>query len=133
MDRHTRQMRLAEVGPEGQARIARAVVDVPGTGLAAEVAARYLAGAGVACVRVQDPSAAAAARALDASVRVERIGEGEQEDGKTGSPLGRNQILPVFPSSCFSSEDMKDPIARELATGALLALEALKAALRHGS
>src|SRR5450755_2971486 len=101
MDRHTRHVRLADVGAEGQARIGRAVVDVPGRGLAAVVAARYLAGAGVACVRVQDPAAGVAARAVDASVRVEFIGEGP---------------------SCSSSEELQDPTARALATGALLAL-----------
>jgi hypothetical protein len=113
MDRHSRQMRLADVGPEGQACFSRAVVDVPGSGLAAQVAARYLAGAGVGCVRVELPAVGAAARAVDASVRVE--------------------ILPVFPSSCLSPEALQDPTTRALATGALLALEALKAALRHGS
>jgi len=40
------------VGEAGQARIARARVVVHSKGLAAEVAARYLAGAGVAEVRM---------------------------------------------------------------------------------
>jgi len=130
MDRHTRQVRLADVGPEGQARIARAVVDVPGTGLAAEVAARYLAGAGVGGVRVQDPAAGAAARAVDASVRVEALTEGEKQGGKETRREATNLLLSSPP--CFSLDELRDPTARALATGALLALGALRAALRLG-
>jgi hypothetical protein len=45
--RYTRQVRLAEVGEEGQARLFAAVVGLSCTGLAARVEARYLRGAGV--------------------------------------------------------------------------------------
>jgi hypothetical protein len=45
--RFTRQVRLAEVGEEGQSRLASAVVRVAGEGLASAVEARYLRGAGV--------------------------------------------------------------------------------------
>ena len=114
MDRHTRHVRLAAVGAEGQARIGRAVVDVPGRGLAAVVAARYLAGAGVACVRVQDPAAGVAARAVDAGVRVE--------------------IVPTLTAPGVETPvELRDSTARELASGALLALQALRRALEERS
>jgi hypothetical protein len=48
--RFTRQVRLAEVGEAGQAKLSRAAVRVPASGLAAAVEARYLTGAGVAVV-----------------------------------------------------------------------------------
>ncbi|MGD0530047.1 MAG: hypothetical protein ABSE49_33235, partial [Polyangiaceae bacterium] len=71
MDRHARQAQLAGVGASGQARIRRATAEVRLEGLAADVAARYLAGAGVSGLRVRAEELAAGARALDASVRVE--------------------------------------------------------------
>jgi len=45
--RYTRQVRLAEVGEAGQARLASAHACVHGDGMAADVEARYLRGAGV--------------------------------------------------------------------------------------
>jgi hypothetical protein len=48
--RFTRQVRLAEVGEEGQARLEGALVRVEGDGLAGRVEARYLRGAGVGVV-----------------------------------------------------------------------------------
>jgi hypothetical protein len=71
MDRHGRQTRLVEVGAAGGARIAAAAVDVCLAGVAADVAARYLAGAGVGTLRVGTERAAAHARAVDPAVRVE--------------------------------------------------------------
>jgi hypothetical protein len=97
MDRHARQVRLAGVGAEGQARIAQAVVDIPLAGLAAEIAARYLAGAGVAALRVEDPVAGVPPEPFD-------------------PPL-----------------EIRDPVARSVAVGALVALRALKAALGDAS
>jgi hypothetical protein len=113
MQRHGRQARLAEIGAEGQARIARAAVDLPIDGFAADVAVRYLAGAGVSRIRVRDGALAAAARAVDPAVVVEvdsRLGT-EQDPG--GVPL-------------------RDPAARELAKGAFWALRALRSALEGG-
>ncbi len=108
--RHTRQVRLAEVGADGQGRIARACVNVYGRGLAAQVAARYLAGAGVARLRVGDEAVAAAARTIDASVKVE-----------------------VDPSLAVDRADataeLQDPTARALGAGALAALRAIREAL----
>ncbi|HEX8794500.1 MAG TPA: hypothetical protein VF765_26325 [Polyangiaceae bacterium] len=108
--RHTRQVRLAEVGADGQGRIARATVDVHGRGLAAQVAARYVAGAGVARLRVGDDAVAAAARGIDAAVAVE-----------------------VVPSLAVERADapaeLVDPTARALGAGALAALRAIREAL----
>jgi len=111
MDRHARQSKLVEIGPGGQARIAGARVDVALDGVAAEVAARYLAGAGVGGLRVRSQGTAAAARAVDASIPVE-----------------------VWPSVEASPEptalaSLRDPAARALGQGALVALEALRGAL----
>lgn len=108
--RHTRQVRLAEVGADGQGRIARASVDVPGRGLAAQVAARYLAGAGVSRLRVADEATAQGARAIDASVHVEV--DASLSTGRADAP-----------------EELRDPTARALGAGALAALRALRDAL----
>jgi hypothetical protein len=111
MDRHARQSRLAEIGPAGQARIARARVDVGLDGLAGEIAARYLAGAGVGGVRVRTGAAAEGARAVDAGVAV------EVDAGLAPSP------------EPAAAAGLRDPAARELLRGAMLALEALRGAL----
>jgi len=115
MDRHARQARLADVGAEGQARIRRASVDVPLDGFAADVAARYLAGAGVACVRVCDDALGDGARAIDASVRVV-----------------------IDPSLAVASSDpemldLDDTSARDLARGALFALRAIRSIIEDRS
>ena len=54
MHRHTRHIRLAEVGESGQARLAAGEVHVRSRGLAGAIAARYLEGAGVAALCVAD-------------------------------------------------------------------------------
>ena len=113
MRRHARQTRLAEVGPGGQAKIAAASAEVPGEGLAALVAARYLAGAGLAGLRVREAAAAAWAQAMDARVRVDV------------DPLLEG-ALPAAPS------EIRDPAARQLAAGALHALGVLRSVLALG-
>jgi hypothetical protein len=117
MDRHTRQTRLVDVGPEGQARLARAEVEVPGRDLAAMVAARYLAGAGVARLLVEDARVAAAARAVDPRVAVDVV-----PPSVGGSPRGDH-----------SDDGFTDPSARAVATGAMTALAAIARALREAS
>jgi hypothetical protein len=97
------------VGPEGQTRIGRAVVDVPFGGLAGEVAVRYLAGAGVGVVRVGDARLASVARAVDPEAIV--------------------QIAGVSAPSPPLREAWRHDAARELARGAVWALEALRAAI----
>ena len=110
MQRHTRQIRLTDVGARGQERIARAEVAIPGSGLSAEVAARYLAGAGIGALTVEDERIAAAARAVDAAVVV-RI-----------APTANPDEIPA-------PAQLEDPAARELAAGSLFALAALREAL----
>jgi hypothetical protein len=110
MDRHARQARLVEVGPEGQARIARAVVPVGVNGLAADAAVRYLAGAGVSEVRVRDPALGEVARVLDPAVRVE--------------------VDARLPDASTTGFDLRDPVARAFAGGAVIALRALRGAIR---
>jgi hypothetical protein len=111
MERHARQSRLAGVGAEGQARIEAASVDVPLRGFAGEVAARYLAGAGVGSLRVPDEAVGRAARAIDARVRV--VVEPSLAAGAVPVPAG-----------------FEDRAAADLAAGALHALRALNACLQ---
>ncbi|HEX3769709.1 MAG TPA: hypothetical protein VHV30_02535 [Polyangiaceae bacterium] len=111
MSRHGRQTRLAEVGVEGQARIAGATLTVASRGLAAEVATRYLAGAGVGCLRVDDARLEEIAAAVDPSVSV------EMADG----------VLPAAPASDLAG--LVDPGARAVAEGAREALRSLRAVL----
>jgi hypothetical protein len=112
MDRHGRQTRLAEVGDLGQAQIARARVDVRAGGFAGEIAARYLAGAGVCGLRVQSESIASAARAVDSAVEVTVAALEDDVDETAGG------------------FDLSEPAARQLAQGSQLALEALLEAVR---
>jgi hypothetical protein len=109
MQRHARQMRLAEVGSIGQAAIGRRRVDVCLEGLAADVAVRYLVGAGVGALRVRDAGLAARAAAIDGTVAVE--------------------VDPTLPAGGPVGYDLADPATREVARGARFALAELKAAL----
>jgi hypothetical protein len=63
--RHLRQMRVPDVGHEGQRAIAEATATVPGDDLASEVALRYLAGAGVGTLVVANERLATLGRAID--------------------------------------------------------------------
>ena len=116
MDRHARQARLTGVGCEGQTRIEGARVDVPLDGLAADVAARYLAGAGVAAVRVRSAAVAEGARAIDRRVAIEVTPALRSEPSETGPAAG-----------------LRDPVARELARGALCALRVVRVVLQDPS
>lgn len=113
MDRHDRQSRLAEVGSAGQARIGAATVDVRLEGLAAEIATRYLAGAGVGRLCVRDRALADAATSIDPGVRVEVRDPGAAHDDAT--------------------PDLRDPEAREAARGARQALRVLRSLVEGAS
>jgi len=119
VDRHDRQSRLAGVGAAGQQRIAAALVDVQADGLAGEVAARYLAGAGVGRLHVRDRALAQAAASVDPSVRVE-VGASPAPAATAGPSTDE---LPGF----------RDPSARDVARGAREALRALRGLLEDGS
>ncbi|MCL2447470.1 MAG: hypothetical protein FWD17_00830 [Polyangiaceae bacterium] len=112
MHRHARQARLAEVGPEGQVRIARASVAVRLEGASADVAVRYLAGAGVVRLCVRDASLEAVARAIDPSAQV------SVDRAMTTDDADRALDVPFH-----------DPAARDLGRGALLALRELRSAI----
>jgi hypothetical protein len=114
MQRHARQAKLREVGAAGQARITLARVDVRLDGLAGDVAACYVAGAGVGCVRVRDERVAAIVRAIDPAVCAE-----------VDSTLSADE-----PASAF---DLREPTARAIAQGAHAALLALRAVLEETS
>jgi hypothetical protein len=119
MDRHDRQARLAEVGAAGQDRIAAATVAIRTDGLAAQVATRYLAGAGVGVLRVRDRALVAAASAVDPQVRVEIVAsEAEGPDAATA-----DAAPPGF----------HDAGARDVARGAREALRALRRLLEVAS
>jgi hypothetical protein len=110
--RHTRQVRLAEIGDEGQARIVATTAVVDGEGLAGTIEARYLAGAGVGKIATGNQSIAEAARAVDSTVQIvppspNRLGLG------AAPPFG-----------------VRDPTALEVATGAWRALAHIRRAVR---
>lgn len=113
MVRHPRQTALREVGAVGQARIEAARAEVRLDGLAARVAVRYLAGAGVGCLCVRSEGLAALARTIDPNVRVEI--DASLPTGDDEEPLGAS-----------------DPFARELSRGAHGALRVLRVALGIG-
>jgi hypothetical protein len=113
MDRHGRQDRLAEVGSQGQARIAAATADVRLTGLAGEVATRYLAGAGVGRLRVREAGLVAVASAVDPAVRVEVVDAGVS-------------------AGAFAGDPFRDPAAAAVAHGAREALRILRGILEVG-
>jgi hypothetical protein len=125
MDRHDRQARLAEVGAEGQERVAAATVEVRAGAFAAEVATRYLAGAGVGRLRVRDGALAAAAAAIDpaVSVEVEEPRALSIVDGPRTSWMAEGE----------ASAGFHDPSAREAMRGAREALRALRAILEGAS
>jgi hypothetical protein len=113
--RHTRQVRLAEIGEVGQERIEATTAYVDDEGIAGTLEARYLAGAGVGKIATASPGIADAARAVDPNVHLiegarVRLGHGEPP------PFG-----------------IKDPVALEVARGAWRALAHVRRAVRRGS
>lgn len=109
--RHTRQVRLVDVGEAGQARLASAIVDVGSTGFAGAIEARYLAAAGVGTLRVREDAHAAAAREMDGTTRIGSM--------TSGAPVA---------AAPAAFEDL-DPAARDVAIGAWRALASVRRAL----
>ena len=117
--RHARQARLEEVGDAGQRRLEESTCTVRGAGLAAEVEARYLVGAGVGRVLVSDPEAAHRSREVDTSVDVSilTIPDDERE---------------VEPTAAVADPEWASSLsvpAREVALGAYRALSSLRRVL----
>jgi hypothetical protein len=69
-ERHTRQVRLSDVGEEGQARLAATTAVIEDDGLPAAVEARYLAAAGVGRIATASEAIADAARAADGTIQI---------------------------------------------------------------
>jgi adenylyltransferase/sulfurtransferase len=70
IDRYSRQIVLPEVGAAGQERLLAASATVLGSGAIAGVAARYLAGAGIGRVSVNQPALADELRRLNPGVAI---------------------------------------------------------------
>jgi hypothetical protein len=85
--RHTRQVRLPEVGTEGQERLGQAAVSLASRGLAGEVAVRYVVGAGVGRVTVVQEDLVAVAKRVDGRVQVQPV-QGPRIQGKAGQSHG---------------------------------------------
>jgi hypothetical protein len=108
--RHTRQVRLTEVGERGQTKLGRSNVVVEGRGASGRIEARYLAGAGVGTLRVSEPAVAEAALAVDSQVTVQV------------EPAGPRVVTAEVPAW---AEEL-DPAARDVALGAYRALTAVR-------
>jgi proteasome lid subunit RPN8/RPN11 len=106
----SRQSRLVEIGPAGQALIASSTADVQLDRVAATVCARYLAGCGVGTLRVRDARVGAVAREARSSVTVVIVDD-----------------LPVHDAA--SDLDLHDEVARQVAGGANEALAIIRATL----
>ncbi len=115
--RHARQIRLAEVGTAGQARLAAARAEVHLSGDAARVAVRYLAGAGFGALGVPSAALAAEARAVDPDAPVEVV------PSRAASSPSPSALASPSPFAYL------DPAARDVAEGAALALAQIRRAL----
>jgi hypothetical protein len=110
-ERHSRQVLLADVGEEGQARLAATTAVVDAEGLAGAVEARYLAGAGVGKLATRSAFIGAAASAADGSIQI--VDEARARLG-SDSP-------PPF--------EIRDPSALDVALGAWRALAHVRRAV----
>jgi hypothetical protein len=108
MNRYTRQIRLRDVGAEGQARLEAATITPSCTGLAREIEEIYLRNAGVK-VETQVSGAQPGDGAAETRVSGAQPGEG----------AGRDVVI-----------GLRHAAAREVADGALAALVAIRAVLR---
>ena len=117
--RFTRQQRLLEVGAAGQARIAAARLSPRARGLAGEVEALYLAGAGVGTLVVDDAKAGETAAALAPDVR---IVVASADTGGSVAAADRTAPLPAPIAGLVAG-------ARDVGEGAWRALVALRAVL----
>ena len=111
--RHSRQVRLAELGDAGQVRIESLEATIAGEGVAAIVEARYLAGAGVRKIACASDEVGAAARAVDARVAIALAFPSTMEDGAPSLAL-------------------KNAGARDVALGAWRALDLIRHAIKGG-
>lgn len=75
--RHARQITLPEVGPEGQARLARAHVLILGAGGLGSPAIMYLAGAGLGSMTIVDPDVVETGNLHRQPIHAGRVGWGK--------------------------------------------------------
>ncbi len=115
--RHSRQARLADVGEAGQARIGAKTFTVAARGLAGDVEARYLAGAGPAGLTVASVAVAASASEVDPDVRIAPL----DLDDRAGYDVDADRL----PSALA----IEDPSAHAVALGAYRALVKLRRVL----
>jgi hypothetical protein len=112
--RHARQVKLAEVGEEGQARLEATTAFVATDDLSGVVEARYLAGAGVGKISTAHEAIGEVARAVDSTIQIVEA---------RPAPLGLGEP-PAF--------GVRDPVALEVALGAWRALAHVRRATRKG-
>jgi hypothetical protein len=133
--RYSRQTRLAEVGETGQARLAAGHVFVVADGLAGEVQARYLAGAGVGTLHVLHEGPARAASQVNVDVDVDVNGDGDvnglssPSPSPSPSPSTSTSTSTTTTTSTISGFGIRDEAAREVALGAWRALHDIRALL----
>jgi hypothetical protein len=159
IERYSRQLILAEVGPRGQERLGAARVAVVGTGAAAERVVAHLAAAGVGWIAA-DPSLHAAvdpaqpdctvvpatavdASGLDAVVIVADSAETLAPDVATWSPRaattlwiagGRAGCVPARPPGTPASATPPELAAlRDALLGTVVATEVVKDVLKIGT
>jgi sulfur-carrier protein adenylyltransferase/sulfurtransferase len=119
--RYARQVKLAEVGAGGQARIRESTILASGTGLSAVVCARYLAGAGFGRIVVESPEASRAARQIDPDLEVVvRVSGAVAPEGAGAGEAS---------SSVEDDLEALEPVARDVARGAYRALVAFRLAV----
>ena len=128
-DRYGRQALLAEWGAAGQERVRASHVGVLGHGIAAEAAVRYLAGAGVGGLAVEEERFVAIARAQNPHVRVD-----EPLPPLVAAHFNHRGAAPVVlllppPGVMIATLPRIEGAADRAAIGAACAVEALKALL----
>jgi hypothetical protein len=114
--RTMRQRLVPEIGDEGQAHIDAATAIVTSIGLAGEVEAHYLAGAGFGLIRTASSSASRAALETNPSVAI-------AADADPGDP-------PDHPLADAIAELKPDPGVLAVAQGAARALRQIRVAAR---
>lgn len=114
--RTVRQALVPEIGSEGQAHIDAASAIVTAIGLAGEVEAHYLAGAGFGLIRTSSHAASRAARDTNPAIAI-------AADADPGEP-------PDHPLADSISEVVTDPAILAVARGAARALRQIRVAAR---
>ncbi|WP_394827525.1 hypothetical protein [Pendulispora albinea] len=129
--RYTRQTRLADVGPSGQARLEGLRVRVTGSSLDARVEALYLAGAGVGTI-VEDETMAEVVRGINPGVGVTIAGPRAQTDAGAANGATAGSTSAVSEGDAVEKLGALHGGAAEVAQGAMRALLAMRRGLFDG-